>query len=76
MNDESDPSSSPSSELVDGSSTTPSRTTEKTCEQCGDAIATGDWYPISTERSADGSLRLYPFCSEECQSDWLEAPGE
>lgn len=45
----------------------------KTCERCGDAIETGEWYPIAAERNADGSLELYPFCSEDCQVAWRES---
>lgn len=45
---------------------------EKTCERCGTAIETSDWYPIAAEREADGSLDLYPFCSENCRDAWRE----
>lgn len=38
------------------------------CEQCGERIETSEWYPITSDRDDDGSLRLYPFCSEACQS--------
>lgn len=46
--------------------------TEKTCEYCGAAIETSDWYPVTNERGADGSVRLYDFCSEDCQDAWLD----
>lgn len=45
---------------------------ETTCTECGAAIETSDWYPIRTDRDEDGDLRLYPFCSEDCQACWLE----
>lgn len=44
----------------------------KSCEHCGAAIDTSDWYPVTKERDSDGSLRFYPFCSEECQDAWLD----
>lgn len=44
----------------------------KTCERCGNAIETSEWYPIAAERNAEGSLELYPFCSEDCQMAWRE----
>lgn len=46
------------------------------CEECGEAIATNDWYPIAKERTPDGSLRLYPFCSEGCKISWLDDDSE
>lgn len=40
------------------------------CEACGATIDTNDWYPIAKERGADGSLGLYPFCSDDCKDQW------
>lgn len=48
----------------------------KPCEQCGMVIDTGDWYPVAKERDADGSLRFYPFCSEDCRAAWREGRSE
>ena len=44
----------------------------KTCKYCGTSIDTGDWYPVTKERDSDGTLQLYPFCSEDCQDAWLD----
>lgn len=49
----------------------PAADQETTCTECGSAIETSDWYPIRTDRDDDGDLRLYPFCSEDCQTAWL-----
>lgn len=46
---------------------------DATCESCGSSIDTSDWYPLAKERGPDGSLRLYPFCSEDCRDTWLDA---
>lgn len=46
-------------------------TAEKTCEYCGAAIDTSNWYPVTKKRDLDGSLQFYPFCSEDCQEAWL-----
>lgn len=67
-NDEREP---PSSGGDDGSDTPTER-----CEYCGKAVETGEWYPVTKERDADGSLRLYSFCSEECQEKWREERSE
>jgi len=47
-------------------------TRDKTCECCGAAIDTSDWYPVTKERNSDESLQFFSFCSEECQEAWLE----
>lgn len=60
--EDSDPAAEPSR---DGAAT-------KKCERCGEVIATSDWYPVTSERGDGGSLRLYHFCSEECQAAWLD----
>ena len=49
---------------------------ETTCTECGAAIETSDWYPIRTDRGDDGDLRLFPFCSEDCQTAWLAERDE
>lgn len=49
----------------------PTADTGTTCTECGTPIETSDWYPIRTDRDDDGDLRLYPFCSEDCQAAWL-----
>ena len=59
-----EPSANPLSVESDGSGTY--------CEQCGEGIDTTDWYPITTERGADGSLRIYEFCSETCKAARVE----
>lgn len=46
------------------------------CEQCGERIETSEWYLITSDRDDDGSLQLYPFCSEACQSAWLAERSE
>ena len=46
-------------------------TPRKTCEYCGTAIDTSNWYPVIKERGSDGSLQFYTFCSEDCQEAWL-----
>lgn len=46
------------------------------CEYCGAQIETEDWYPITKRRGSDGSLQLFPFCDEACQTAWLEAHPE
>lgn len=56
----------------DGVSPQPAGSPDEVCEECGETIATTDWYPIAKERTADGSLRLYPFCSEGCKTRWLD----
>lgn len=48
----------------------------RVCEQCETAIDTSDWYPVTNDRDADGTLRLYHFCSEECQDAWLGETAE
>lgn len=44
----------------------------KTCERCGTAIETSEWYPVSADRDEDGSIELHHFCSEDCRAAWLE----
>lgn len=56
----------------DGSPAQPAGSPDDVCEECGETIATNDWYPIAKERTPDGSLRLYPFCSEDCKTRWLD----
>lgn len=51
-------------------------TPDKICESCGTVIDTSDWYPVTNERGADGSLQLYHFCSEDCQDAWLDERPE
>lgn len=79
VDDDPDDSSS-TSELSGGSSTdvptSPGETVDassKTCAQCGEPIETSDWYPITSDRDDDGTLKLYPFCTEDCQATWIEA---
>lgn len=48
----------------------PTGAPDDVCERCGATIATNDWYPIAKERTADGSLELYPFCSDDCKARW------
>lgn len=48
----------------------------KTCHHCGEPIDTSQWYPVTNDRDADGSLRLYHFCSEGCQAAWLEESSD
>lgn len=52
---------------ANGSSDAP----EDVCQRCGATIATNHWYPIAKERTSDGSLELYPFCSEDCKDRWV-----
>ena len=59
-----------------GSPTEQTADTETTCTECGTSIETSDWYPIRTDRDDEGDLRLYPFCSEDCQAAWLETRDE
>lgn len=61
--DDRNSSGSQSSDPRDGSG--------KTCEYCGVAIDTSDWYPVTKERDSDGSLQFYFFCGEDCQEAWL-----
>lgn len=68
MDEERGGSSSPSSAPSDASS--------KTCVQCGTPIETGEWYPITADRDSEGSLRLHPFCTEDCQATWLDERSE
>ena len=44
----------------------------KTCDNCERPIETSDWYPVTSERDGEGSLRLYHFCSEECHDAWRD----
>lgn len=44
---------------------------EERCENCGQAIDTSEWYPVTTHRDDEGSLQILSFCSESCRSDWL-----
>lgn len=46
------------------------------CEYCGTSINTSDWYPVTKQRDSDGSIRLYSFCSEDCQDAWLDEHQE
>lgn len=48
-------------------------TSDKRCEYCGATIETGDWYPVTKERDADGSLQIYNFCGHECRERWHRA---
>ena len=59
-------------ETSDAPSTDRAATASKRCEYCESAIDTSDWYPVTKERDSDGSLQLYPFCSEDCQGAWLD----
>lgn len=52
-------------------SNTRRNTSDETCEYCGAAIDTSDWYPVTKERDSDGTLQFYPFCDEDCQDSWL-----
>lgn len=65
MGDEESESSSQAPDGADGAPAT-------RCEHCGAAIDTSDWYPVTSERDADGSVRLYDFCSEACQAAWRD----
>lgn len=44
----------------------------RVCDHCGATIETSDWFPVTNERDADGSVQLYHFCSEDCQDAWLD----
>lgn len=46
------------------------------CAHCGQSIDTSDWYPVTTRRNGDGTRRFYSFCSQACQSAWLDDAGE
>jgi endogenous inhibitor of DNA gyrase (YacG/DUF329 family) len=46
--------------------------TEEHCSQCGQPIDTSDWYPVTTRRNEDGTRRFFSFCSQACQSAWLD----
>lgn len=49
---------------------------DERCANCGQAIDTGEWYPVTTRRDDDGSLQFFPFCSESCQDAWLAEHDE
>lgn len=49
---------------------------DKYCSYCGAAIERSEWYPVTKERDAAGSLRFYSFCSEACQTAWLDDRSE
>lgn len=70
--DEGERSSESGSDAAGSGSTDGTDASNTYCEQCGDPIETNEWYPVTSERDEDGSLQLYPFCSEDCQSAWLD----
>ena len=70
--DASSPSSTQQTDSSDSPSIDGSDASDTYCEQCGDPIETNEWYPLTSDRDEDGSLQLHPFCTEECQSTWLE----
>lgn len=43
------------------------------CSRCGEPFAPGVRYPVTTERDADGTLRLHSFCDATCQRHWRRA---
>lgn len=49
---------------------------DERCAACGGAIDTNDWYPVTKQRDDDGTLHIYPFCSEACRDEWLAEHGE
>lgn len=70
--DASTPSSPESTDTSDSPSIGGSDAANTYCEECGELIETSEWYPITSDRDDDGSLQLYPFCTEDCQSAWLD----
>ncbi|QLD87491.1 hypothetical protein HWV07_07180 [Natronomonas salina] len=75
MSDDPDEGERPSaseSDAADSGATDGADASETYCEQCGDPIETNEWYPVTSDRDEDGSLQLYPFCTEDCQSTWLD----
>ena len=70
--DASGPSSTDQTDTSDSPSIDGPDASETHCEQCGDPIETNEWYPVTSDRDEDGSLQLYQFCTEDCQSAWLD----
>lgn len=40
------------------------------CAECGATVDRREWHPVAKARDSDGTLQLYPFCSEDCRTDW------
>ena len=75
-NDASSPSSPECTDTSDAPSLGGADAASTYCEQCGEPIETSEWYPITSDRDDDGSLQLHPFCTEDCQSAWLDERSE
>lgn len=43
----------------------------KICANCGTQIDTKEWHPLVTRTDADGRFRVYAFCDEDCQDEWV-----
>ncbi|WP_458190514.1 DUF7576 family protein [Haladaptatus sp. NG-WS-4] len=64
MNDDSEVEKPETRTSVDSSTERP------VCAQCGDPIETMDWFPVVTETTDVGSVRLHSFCDEACHDAW------
>ncbi|WP_458209988.1 DUF7576 family protein [Haladaptatus sp. NG-SE-30] len=60
----------PGTENVDARVEVESPMDTPVCAQCGDPIDTTSWFPVVTETTEDGSVRLHSFCDKSCHDAW------
>lgn len=47
-----------------------------TCAHCGEEVDTSEWYPVTNDHDADGTLRIRSFCCEPCRDAFHDEGSE